>query len=190
MQVIGKKLLVRLTRPAERTPGGIWLPDGMRRNLSQGKVIAQGRRLDPWTISWCEEGQVVLFAEHAAYPVTREEVVVYPEDLLGLIMSDEWGEPVLLPGNDWLLIDRDAAPSRSRGGVVLPEQARRAGRSGRVRDVGPGKLLPLGDRLAMPDLAACVVHWSPRAEYITVSSAGEACSLVRAGDVDAVEVEG
>lgn len=197
MRLLGTRLLIRLTKAPDRTKSGLWLPASAVRPLSQGEVIARGNRLDPWTLAWIEEGANVLFPEHAAHPVTKDTCYVYAGDLLGLILEREDGEATLLPCNDWVLIDRDGADERSRGGIILPERARRRSRSGRIREIGPGKLTEKGrfPIYALVNLteglfrAGIVVYFTSRAEVVSVSSAGEDCCLIRAADIDVAEVD-
>jgi co-chaperonin GroES (HSP10) len=197
MRLLGTRLLIRLTKAPDRTKSGLWLPASAIHPLSQGVVMARGNRLDPWTMAWIEEGSAVLFAEHAAHPVDRETVYVYAEDLLGLILESEDGEAVLLPCNDFCLIERPGAAERSRGGIILPPSAQRRARSGRIREIGPGKLTEKGrfPVYALVNLAeglfraGIMLYWSSRAEVVSVSSAGEDCCLIRAGDIDVAEVD-
>jgi len=54
----------------------------------------------------------------------------------------------LKPLGDKVIVERTAAESTSKGGIILPDSAKEKPRQGAVLSVGPGKLLDDGTRKA------------------------------------------
>jgi len=53
-------------------------------------------------------------------------------------------KPKILPYHDYVIVDRIAAPAKSRGGIWIPESAQQKPLEGNVLAVGRGKILPDG----------------------------------------------
>ncbi len=60
---------------------------------------------------------------------------------------------VIKPLDDRIVVTRTEPELTTKGGIILPENAKEKPQQGKVLAVGPGKLLDNGDR-AKPDLAA------------------------------------
>jgi chaperonin GroES len=55
----------------------------------------------------------------------------------------------LQPIGDRIIVRREAAESKTSGGIILPDTAKNKPQRGKVVAVGPGKLKPDGTRAAM-----------------------------------------
>jgi chaperonin GroES len=53
------------------------------------------------------------------------------------------------PMDDRLLVEPDDAAATTKGGIILPDQAKEKPAQGQIRAVGPGKLLDDGTHLGM-----------------------------------------
>ncbi len=205
MQVRGTWLYCRFVKPAERSKGGIWLPDVARENLTHAIVVSAGPGLARIPQETFQPGTHVIFSKHAYLPITKDEIQVRQEDVIATAWEED-GILTLLPENDWAMIDRTAAPERSKGGLVLPESLRRRARSGRLMDLGEGLLRLEGERRGTRrdckdimnwqddwptscDPVPATVYWGPEAECPEVNLAGQTYWFVRAKDLLAVEVD-
>jgi chaperonin GroES len=70
---LGDKVLIKRLEAAEKTAGGIVLPQTAKEKPQQGKVIAvgEGRQLESGELAPCQvqEGDVVVFASYAGTEV-------------------------------------------------------------------------------------------------------------------------
>ena len=55
----------------------------------------------------------------------------------------------LKPLGDRIIVRREAAESKSSGGILLPDTAKNKPQRGKIVAVGPGKMKPDGTRVAM-----------------------------------------
>lgn len=200
LRPLGTTLYCRFVRPPERTESGIWLPDETRQNTWHLEVLAAGPGPRRGSLG-LEPGTHVLIPKHAYVPVNKLEARVRAEDVLASIYQDEDGRPALVPENDLLLIERDEAEARTRGGLILPEVARRRARRGRVVEAGPGRLrltgILAGERVSCYSIANLpndysllgrVVYWPEHnADSFEVVSNGRSMWLIRASDLIAAE---
>jgi chaperonin GroES len=71
---LGDKVLIQRLEAAEKTAGGIVLPESAKEKPQQGKVIAvgEGRQLDSGELApfQVKEGDVVVFASYAGTEVS------------------------------------------------------------------------------------------------------------------------
>lgn len=58
-------------------------------------------------------------------------------------------DTVITPMDDRLLVEPDDAAPTTKGGIILPDQAKEKPAQGTIRSVGPGKLLDDGTHLPM-----------------------------------------
>jgi len=198
LTVRGTWLYARLVKPAERSVGGIFLPEVSQKNLTHAIVVSAGPGLARIPQESFLPGTHVIFSKHAFLPLSKDEIQVRQEDVIASAWEED-GILTLLPENDWVMIDRTAAEERSRGGVILPEGSRRRARSGRLVDVGEGLLRLEGDRrgtrreckdiMNWQEDRSAVVYWGPAAECPEVNLAGQTYWFVRAGDLIAAEVD-
>lgn len=205
LRVRGTWLHVRYSQPAERSAGGIWLPDVARENVTQAQVLAAGDGRLPGggrCAMQGEPGVVVLAPKHAYTPITRDEAQVHDEDLLATIYTGEDGEPVLVPANAYVLVERERAEVVTDSGLVLPETVRRRANRGVILDYGPGEVRTKGplagvrrtvyETFNVPlveELAGRECAWSDRAAAVQVTSAGSACWLLPAGAIDLLDCD-
>lgn len=197
---LGVNLHIRLSKVAETTAGGLWLPETMREQWQQGEVLAAGPGLHiPFanglscrSVVWPERGDSVLFSAHSLRLISKDEGVIPETDLLAMIGVDG-----LVPLNDLLLCSIEAREEETRGGIVLADESQRRPRSGRVLAWGPGRLVTRGPRrgtrLSVTQILgvdeAClqkgpVLHWGPDAEVFDVGRESTEAVLVKAGTVD------
>jgi chaperonin GroES len=84
---LGDKVLIQRLEAAEKTAGGIVLPEAAKEKPKQGKVIAvgDGRQLDSGERAPCQlkEGDVVVFASYAG-----TEISVDGEDYMLMAESE------------------------------------------------------------------------------------------------------
>lgn len=195
-------LRVKVTRPAERTESGIWLPEVSQNRPAEGEVISVGPgRVLEWglrSIVWPKPHDLVLYNPHAPQDWCGDgyDVMVRAEEVLGVVDPDT---DEVTPENDWVSVAQDAAEEETRGGVVIAERHRKAPQRGTVLDLGPGLLL-LSGRMAgtrkairaimgLKDdepLIGRTVWWEGRSKTYQVGGKCP-CTLVRACDIFAIE---
>lgn len=194
-------VFIRLAKPADRTEGGVWLPERCQENRIEGTVLAAGPGfVIPGTtlrsFLWVEEGDRVLFEPHTVQPLGAEDVVVREEALLAVVDEDR-----VRPLNEWVLCAL-ADRVESNGGIAIPEEYQRRERQGRILDIGPGKLRlkgPLaGIRQSVSAIMAIrdevlrrepLVYWTEEVEVIDVQHERNGLVLIRAGDIAAIEAD-
>jgi co-chaperonin GroES (HSP10) len=141
----GSRYIVELLDPAERTSGGIWLPDRCQDNWTHAVVRGAGPGDligDQRTVMWLEPGDEALFTQHAFHSfgpphrvgwVRDEEIVAYVRD----------GE--VFPANDWVMIEQDPPEPDPSETIAYAEEWRPKPLHGRIAGVGPGKLRRVGE---------------------------------------------
>jgi len=92
VQPIGNKILVTPDRPADRSKGGVYLPDNPRRKTQQGRVkaigtgrVADDGRVIPMSVA---VGDVVVFRQHSeqkAEDYLSEDIIITDDDVLARI---------------------------------------------------------------------------------------------------------
>ena len=73
---LGDKILIRVEEEPDRTPGGIWLPDGTKKEKLEGVVVGvgPGRHLQNGDLITSEViiGERVIFGRYSGDPVDRD----------------------------------------------------------------------------------------------------------------------
>jgi chaperonin GroES len=89
------------------------------------------------------------------------------------------------PIRDQIVVERDEAEAKSRGGILLPDGAKERPRRGTVLAVGPGRVLDNGQLCPVPvEKGDCVLFTSYAGSEVTVD--GETYLVMRGDDVLAV----
>ncbi len=196
---------VRFTKAADRTPGGILLPDSLQTNWQEAEVIAAGPGKE-WPIQdhdsifhhtmWCEPGDVVFFTPQVfrAFGEGSKEGCVADEHLIGVVHPTGLVEPL----NDWVLLDL-ADFEETAGPLILPDEQRHRPSKGTIRDFGPGQLRTRGPLMGtlkpvhavmnLPEksLEGTVVHWEAGAEVFEFGREWTEGVLVQAKHLIAAE---
>lgn len=84
MRALNDRLLVRPTPPADRSAGGIIIPEAFRDTLHEGTILSAGPKCD----AVLQEGARVLHGNWAGTEVTLDGerlLVVQESDVLGII---------------------------------------------------------------------------------------------------------
>ena len=86
------RVLVKYTEEAEKTAGGLYIPDTAKEKPQKGEIVAVGPgrvtddgKLQPMTV---KVGDTVLFDKYSGSKVTMDDVeylIVREEDILGII---------------------------------------------------------------------------------------------------------
>lgn len=86
------RVLVKYTEEAEKTAGGLYIPDTAKEKPQKGEVIAIGAgkvtddgKLQPVSV---KVGNIVLFDKYSGSKVTMDEVeylIIREEDILGIL---------------------------------------------------------------------------------------------------------
>ena len=197
---LGINLHIRLSKPADRSAGGVILPERLRENYVQGEILAVGPGMDLAlmglrSVVWPSPGETVLFEKHNLRLISKDEAVLPETDLLALV--DATG---LIPLNDWLMLEL-ADWDRGTGRIVIAEEFQRRPRKGKLLAWGPGRLVTKGvrrgTRLSVPDMLQWneealqkgpVVHWHESSRVVDVGREHTEAVLVKAEDIVAVEV--
>lgn len=140
-------LYVRLLQPAEKTAGGILLPETARVNTQEAEVLAvgPGRRIAGCaegmrTITWAETGDHILMRKHHFHPLTpdsREGTIADPDVVA--VLNAETGEIAVCLG-EWVLVE--PAPWEERkGSIYIADVDQRRPAWGRILKFGPGRLV-------------------------------------------------
>ncbi|MSR32587.1 MAG: co-chaperone GroES [Gemmataceae bacterium] len=90
------------------------------------------------------------------------------------------------PLGDRLVIKREIAGEKSRGGILLPDSAKQKPQKGKVEAVGPGRLLDDGTRKALQVKVGDTILFTNWAGDEFKESHGENILLLREEDVLAV----
>lgn len=175
--------MVELLDPAERTSGGIWLPERCQDNWTHGVVRGAGPGDligDQRTVMWLEPGDEALFTMHAFHSLGPPHRVgwVRDEDVVAYVRDRE-----VLPYNDWLMIEQDEDEPDPPATIAYAEEWRPKPLHGIIRGVGPGLFRRgsvLGPSrkpiawlmgfpwLAGPTLMGLRVWWSRECELISM----------------------
>lgn len=93
LKPLGDKVVVQVTEQADKTAGGIYLPDSAKKKPQEGKVIAvgQGRVLDNGERNQLnvKTGDRVLFSKYGGNEVTieGEEYTILDENQIYAILN-------------------------------------------------------------------------------------------------------
>jgi len=204
LRLLGTQLLVRLVEVADRTAGGILLPEVCRTNEQEAEVVACGPGIEVAaypgmrSIVYAEPGDRVLFAAHDFVPVNRGARLgsVHDEDLLAILTLDRDGRDQVLPMGEFCLVEPDAWETHTASGLAIPEGFRHRPQSGILRAVGPGELRLTADLaglrrrisqvLGVTDEQALIgtrVWWRAGCEVLEAGREHVAHTLVRASDL-------
>lgn len=189
---------VKLSKPAEKSRGGIFIPETALRLTTEARVLGTGRghyiaALDIWETVRLLEGDLVLFPQHAFRGLEGDFGLIEDDDVVATV---DPRDNSLTPEADWVLCDPDEPEEITRGGIALPDQALRLPRSGIVKKLGPGLLryrgpyaglrMPIWRALNLEDateLTGKRAYFAATAEVMR--AAGQA--LVRGRDIIALE---
>src|SRR5438552_19034894 len=101
--------LVQLCDPADRTGGGIFLPEMLQQNYCEATIKRSGPGWsipdsDRYALSWTHVDWKVIFQQHHYQPLYRGATVgfVQEENILGIVLDDS-----LKPLNDWVKVTVD-----------------------------------------------------------------------------------
>lgn len=96
IQPLGDRILVKLLEEAEKSSGGIILPDMAKEKPQEGKVIAvgKGRLMEDGTVRPLEVrvGDTVLFAKYSGTEVRHEDkefTILREEDVLAVLKESK-----------------------------------------------------------------------------------------------------
>ncbi len=137
---------VRLLPKVEQTPGGVWLPDTVRQNWTDARVVAAGpgaRVADEQRgVMWVDASDRVLFMKHALknFQPSSREGMVQDRDLIA-VGRESSGVPAMPePLNDWCLVE--PAPPETHAGqlIVYAEEDRPRPLHGLLLAFGPGQV--------------------------------------------------
>ncbi len=92
---LGDRILVKQTEAADKTSGGIVLPDQARQkpkegivvSIGPGKLLENGDRL-PMSVA---EGDYIVFSEHVGQPLSiddEEHLIMSSEDVIGKVKTN------------------------------------------------------------------------------------------------------
>lgn len=198
---LGPLQFVELCQPADKTSGGVYLPEILQENYCEAKILRCGSgwhvpEEERYAISWVQKDWRVIFQRHAYTPLHRGSKLgfVRDEDCLGTIVND-----TLRPLNDWVKVSLEEVEKFVGNVIVVPEEYQRRPRKGKVLDWGPGALIQRGEligcRLTIPtrlqlspgEFAGGMVYWGPDAECVELGREGVECAFVRADDLDGIE---
>jgi co-chaperonin GroES (HSP10) len=188
--------LIRLSKPATETAGGIALPEISQSNETEGEVVAVGVGRLPGGEACSMEAaveDVVIFRRDDFKLMEGDLGFVHEEDLVAIRDGEE-----VEPANDWVLIKPDPRPVESAGGIAIPQKYQRRGKSGRIENYGPGRLIRKGEftgtRLPSDHILGLEypildsrAYWSREARTVTISGEAGRWVCVRAGDLVALE---
>jgi co-chaperonin GroES (HSP10) len=140
----GSRYIVELLDPAERTSGGIWLPERCQDNWTHGVVRGAGPGDligDQRTVMWLEPGDEALFTMHAFHSFGAPHRVgwVRDEDVVAYLTDGE-----VLAANDWVMIEQDEDEPDPSATIAYAEEWRPKPLHGRVVGCGPGLLRRTG----------------------------------------------
>jgi chaperonin GroES len=93
---LGNRLIVKRDKTADKTPGGLYLPDDAKDKPQQGKVIAigEGKRLDNGEIvpiTNIKEGNTILFSKYAGHEfkdldIDENTIIMDADDVLAVLV--------------------------------------------------------------------------------------------------------
>lgn len=197
----GSRYHVRFLKGAEKTRGGIYLPESLRTNYQEAEVLAVGPGRDLGehgrSTMWCEVGDIVFFPQHHFRPFKEgaDEGCVADEHLVGVVHPNLTVEPL----NDWVLLDLPPFEAEAASALVLPEELQRRPCKGAILDHGPGAprargplcglLKPVHEILNLPaqEVVGQTAHWEDGAEVYEFGREWTEGVLVQAGSLIAVE---
>lgn len=189
---------IRLSKPAEKSRGGVYIPETAAHLTTEGTVLATGE--GHWIAEtgkrypvWLMAGEIALFNQHSLTPLGENEGLLSEEEVVATVDPEDNS---LHPEGDWVLVDPDPAPEETSGGIALADSAKRSPRSGVVLALGPGLLRfrgplaglrnPVWRALSLSgphELIGQRAYWAGDAEVL--HAAGKA--LVRGRDLLAIE---
>ncbi|MHA2642984.1 MAG: co-chaperone GroES family protein [bacterium JZ-2024 1] len=195
---------IEYTEVPEKTTGGIYLPDRLRRNYTEGVVVSSGDGgvlggINRRSLLWARAGDIVVFERHNVRLIggqLRRGGLIRDRDLIAVVRLCSEGED-LVPLNDWVKVERFPAPIWDRG-IELPEWSRRRLLCGRIIAVGPGRLdtYNLGARVPCRMIMGLgeepiggIAYWGERARSIDIGDESRSWTFIRAGDIDCVQQE-
>lgn len=196
---------IRLVDPAQRSAGGVWLPELSRENWTQGEVLASGPgfRLPESGVpmsNQADAGFEVLFqrSSYIEFSDNVREGMVRDRDLVAVIGldKDENGfKEGIYPLNDWVALSLEGS-QEFHGNIAIPDEWQRRPLRGRVLNYGSGRLITgrtntgyFSDVCSIiglsPDtpLEGAIVYWSADADCLEVYRDDVECLLVRAQDL-------
>jgi chaperonin GroES len=148
LRPLNTRLIVRPDDPESRSKGGIIIPDQAKVKPVAGTLIAKGpgmlmRSGARWPMPDVEEGGRVVYSQYAGVELEIEgklHLVLRDDDLI--LGGPDAGN--LRPMGDRLVVRKDKAAEASRGGIIIPENAKEKVLSGEIVAVGRGKVLEEG----------------------------------------------
>jgi co-chaperonin GroES (HSP10) len=212
----GEMHLVCYTPPANRTEGGLWLPELCQQNFVEAKILCSGpgyskpmwvAEAETWpdrpyfrAPMWAKPGCIVVFEKHSFIPIAGEkrQGFLRDSDIVALVTED--GD--LKPLNDWIKMSRPTVEELTCGWIYLPEICRRREPIGTVCDFGPGKLvkdgklngvrIPVHDIMGLSrdfELRHQTLRWGDHATVLELGGEVVDWLFVRAGDIDSIQEE-
>lgn len=142
----GQQYLIRLLKPAEKSSGGVWLPQNYQENWTHGEVLkaGPGMRIESGdggflTQMWADAGDDVLFQKHAYKSLgpPHNLGLVKDEELVGKIQP---GRMEITPLNAWVKVQQDPDIRKASSLIVYSEIDRPKPCRGTLVDYGPGPL--------------------------------------------------
>jgi co-chaperonin GroES (HSP10) len=198
-------LRVQISKAAEQTSGGIWLPEECQVSCNEAEVLSVGPGIPAADgfpcVMWAEPGDHVLFQQHSFQKTDERGVegIVREDDLLAIIPQ---GEETIQPHNDWVKVSIEAPERESQGGILLADRARKKPQSGKIMAHGPGKFRRtgpyFGTRKSIPAIMglnedSCLVGrkvwWGREADVLEAGAGHDWFLLIRASDLLLIEGE-
>jgi len=133
---VGDRVFVRVADVEDVSSGGILLPSSAQKKPTAGEVIAAGSGCTSVTV-----GSSVVYSKYAGTEVEMgddEFVLLKEDDCIGL-MSAGGDIKSLKPLGDRILVQINAAATKSTGGVLLAGDSSEKPTIGSVVSVGPGR---------------------------------------------------
>jgi len=140
------RVLVRRIELAEKTAGGIIIPDTAKEKPMEGEIVAVGSgargedgKIQPLDV---KKGDRILFGKWSGTEIKLdgEELIIMKEsDVMGVIDNNLRSDPMKFrPLHDRVVVRRLDAEEKSAGGIIIPDTAKEKPMEGEVIAVGPG----------------------------------------------------
>ncbi|EFJ24506.1 hypothetical protein SELMODRAFT_100980, partial [Selaginella moellendorffii] len=190
LKPLGDRVLVKIQKANETTPGGILLPVTSQTKPQGGEVVAVGsgktiadKKIDPCV----SIGDMVVYSKYAGTEVQfddAEHVLLKEDDLIGFLSTDDIKD--LKPLNERVLIKIAEAEDKTSGGIILTENAKEKPVTGTAVAVGSGAFGEDGVKKPLDIAPGNSVMYSKYAGNEFKSKDGSEYVVIRASDILAV----
>lgn len=80
LEVLGKRVLVRVDKAPEKSTGGLFLPEGARAKLYQGEVLGRGPEANGIQV-----GSKVLYSPYSGIDVGNGCLIIFSDDVMAIV---------------------------------------------------------------------------------------------------------